>query len=120
LVRSTFAAVFALVLVVAASACGDGKTTTHPNKKLLWVKVYFCTDQTCPQHGYATRKEIAAARAKLEANPLVGSVQFVSKSNPLPDALEVLAVKPEYTERIAQSLNPRPPGVQLVRYAAGG
>lgn len=110
---------------------------TSVQKKKLVVKVYFCTDQTCPAHGDATTKEMNDVARNLQTKPFVESVRFVSKeqalvemkkrypdivesvpTNPLPDSLEVKAVKGEYTAKIAQSLNPRPTGVELVRYGA--
>ena len=109
-----------------ARSWGDQK------KGELLVKVFYCTDRTCAKA--ATPKQVNAVRAKLEANPLVKKVTFVSKeealermkkrspeltknltSNPLPDGEEVLPIKGEYAQRIAQSLEPRPPGVQKGR-----
>ena len=74
-------------------------------------------------------------RVLLESNPQVKSATFVSKEvaldrmrkqnpdlvkdlayNPLPDAYEVQPVKGEYTKEIAQTLEPRPPGVEKVTY----
>jgi cell division transport system permease protein len=141
-ISTTFAAVvtvligmFLIGLLVAFGTYAESWTAQQ--KKKLVVKVYFCTDQTCPQHSYATKEEIDKVGTTLQANPYVKSVTFVSKeealrqmkikhpeivaglpSNPLPDALEVKATKGENTAKIAQSLNPRPPGVQLVRYGA--
>jgi cell division transport system permease protein len=141
-VSTTFAAVvtvligmFLIGLLIAFGTYAES-WTAHQKKKLV-VKVYFCTDQTCPAHGYASPKEMNAVANELTKNPLVRSVHSISKeealaqmkkehpdlvaslpTNPLPDALEVKAVKGEYTAKIAQSLNPRPAGVQLVRYGA--
>ena len=111
------------------------RSWTDKTKRELVVKVFFCTDLTCARHGYATGKEIDRVRIKLQSNPLVQSVQFVSKeqalaqmrakrpdlvkglpTNPLPDSFTVKAVKGEYVDRIAQSLNPAPAGVQSVTY----
>ena len=104
----------------------------HKKDELL-VKVFFCTDATCGKE--VTTKQINAVAAKLEANPLVKDVRFVSKrealermkkrapelveklpANPLPDAEEILPVKGEYTARIARSLRPLPAGVEKVTY----
>jgi cell division transport system permease protein len=141
-VSTTFAAVVTVLIgmfligILIAFGTYAESWTAHQKKKLL-VKVYFCTDQTCPAHGYASTKEMNAVAGGLTKNRLVKSVRFVSKeealqtmkkehpdlvaslpTNPLPDALEVKAVKGEYTAKIAESLNPRPAGVQLVRYGA--
>jgi cell division transport system permease protein len=104
----------------------------HKKDELL-VKVFFCTEATCSKE--VTAKQINAVAAKLEASPLVKDVRFVSKeealkrmqkrapelveklpANPLPDAEEIVPVKGEYTERIAQSLRPLPAGVEKVTY----
>jgi cell division transport system permease protein len=94
-------------------------------KKQLVVKVYFCgdvslPDSRCVKRGRATDHEINVVRAKLEGNPKVKSVEFVSKaealkrmkkerpdivrnivSNPLPASEEVTPVKGEFTQQIA-------------------
>jgi cell division transport system permease protein len=106
----------------------------HTKDKLV-VKAFFCTESTCDKA--ATAKQIDAVRVKLESNPKVKSdgVGFVSKEealqrmkkqnadlvkdlayNPLPDAFEVQPVKGEYTKEIAQTLEPRPPGLEKVTY----
>ena len=104
----------------------------HTKDKLV-VKTFFCTEATCTKP--ATAKQIEAVRIKLESNPQVRSADFVSKDaalermrkqnpelvrdlayNPLPDAFEVQPVKGEYTKGIAQTLEPRPPGVEEVTY----
>lgn len=97
-------------------------------KKGLLVNVYFQPDTPA--------REMNLVRAKLTTNPQVKSVDFVSKeealalmkkrfpalfktalpSNPLPDALEVIPTKGEYTEPIASTLKPLPPGVDKVDY----
>jgi cell division transport system permease protein len=110
-----------------ARSWGDQK------KDELLVKVFYCTDETCAKE--ATPKQVNAVRAKLEANPQVKTVTFVPKeealdrmkerapeltkglaSNPLPDAEEVQPTKGEYTESIANSLRPPPPGVEKVTF----
>jgi cell division transport system permease protein len=142
-ISTTFAATITVLigmfLVGLLIAFGTyAQSWTNHQKGKLEVKVYFCTDQTCPSQGYATPKQINRVRIKLQSNPYVKSVVFVSKeqalldmkkkhpdlvaalpSNPLPDAEVVTATKGEYTQRIAQSLqNPVPPGVQQVKWAA--
>ena len=104
----------------------------HTKDKLV-VKTFFCTEATCDRP--RTDKEIDAVRVLLESNPQVKSATFVPKEkaldrmrkqnpdlvkdlayNPLPDAYEVQPVKGEYTKQIAQTLEPRPPGVEKVTY----
>jgi cell division transport system permease protein len=77
-------------------------------KSKLLVKVFFCTESTCEKA--VTDTQINAVRAKLESDPRVRNVTFVSKAealermrklqpeivenlpgNPLPDAFEVSA-----------------------------
>jgi len=96
-------------------------------KKELVVKVYFTPD--------STKAQMNAVANKLSANPDVKTVTFVSKeqalkemtkrfpslvqnlpSNPLPDSLEVVPNHGEQTEAIANSLQPKPPGVDNVKY----
>ncbi len=104
-------------------------------KRELVVKVFFCTENTCPG-GEVSERQINRVRLALESNPLVKEVKFVSKDdalkkmkkqspdlvkglsyNPLPDAEEVIPKRAEYVQRIAQSLrNPKPPGVEKVDY----
>ena len=104
----------------------------HTKDKLV-VKTFFCTESTCAKP--ATAKQIDTVRVKLESNPQVKSVHFVTKEealarmkkqnpdlvrdlayNPLPDAFEVQPVKGEYTKEIAQTLEPRPAGLEKVTY----
>ena len=111
------------------------RSWTDKTKRELVVKVFFCTDQTCPQTGYETAKQVDRVRVKLESDQRVKSIKFIPKeralelmkkthpelvrglpTNPLPDSFEVRAVKGEYVEPIAQSLSPTPPGVQKVSY----
>ena len=98
-------------------------------KRELVVKVYFAPDSTKAQ------MNAVANRLSPSANPDVKTVTFVSKeqalkqmtkrfpelvhnlpSNPLPDSLEVVPVHGEQTEAIALSLQPKPPGVENVKY----
>jgi cell division transport system permease protein len=100
-------------------------------KHELVVKVYF-------NHGVAdSGKEVDAVRAKLAANPLVKSVTPVTAEeglaqmrkknpelfqgstlpyNPLGPALTVQPKRGEDTVKIAETLQPRPPGVHDVNY----
>jgi cell division transport system permease protein len=104
-------------------------------KRELVVKVFFCTENTCPG-GAVSERQINRVRLSLESNPLVKEVKFVSKDdalakmkkqspdlvkglsyNPLPDAEEVIPKRAEYVQRIAENLrNPRPPGVEKIDY----
>ncbi len=102
--------------------------SNHVKRELL-VKVYFYPD--------ATPSQINAVAAKLEANPQVKKVTFVSRdealarmrkrypdlvknlsSNPLPPSEEITPIRGEYTETIASSLKPYSEGVQNVKYGA--
>lgn len=104
----------------------------HTKDKLV-VKTFFCTESTCSKP--ATDKQIEAVRVQLESNPQVKSADFVGKNealermrkqnpelvrdlayNPLPDAFEVQPVKGEFTKEIAQTLDPKPAGVEKVTY----
>jgi len=100
-------------------------------KHELVVKVYF-------NHGVADNgKEVNGVRAKLAANPLVKSVTPVTAEeglaqmrkknpelfqgstlpyNPLGPALAVQPKRGEDTVKIAETLQPRPPGVHDVNY----
>jgi cell division transport system permease protein len=97
-------------------------------KRELVVKVFFTKD--------ATTKEENAVRERLESNPDVKLVTFVSAEaglkqmqrknpdlfkvqlpyNPLGDAFTVQPKRGENTERIAKSLQPYPAGVHDINY----
>lgn len=98
----------------------------HVKRELL-VKVFYVQD--------AKESQINAVRAQLEADPRVKSVTFISAekalermkqkfpeltanlpSNPLPPSHEVVPVRAEDVNAIAQSLRPLPPGVEKVKY----
>ena len=135
---TTFAAAITVLIGMALVGMLVGFGTyarawTDKTKKELVVHVYFCTDQTCAK--YATGQQIDRVRIKLQKNPLVKDVTFISKeqaflemqktnpgltkqvpNNPLPDALNVTPVKGEYVDRIAKSLKPYPAGVEYLRY----
>jgi cell division transport system permease protein len=102
--------------------------------KQLVVKVYFCTDLTCPKHGYASAKDINRVRVKLESDSRVKEVNFVSKeegfkemqktrpdlvrnvpSNPLPDREDVTAHQGEDIPKIGNAIRAASlPGVQKI------
>jgi cell division transport system permease protein len=94
-------------------------------KSELVVKVYFKLD--------ATRAQENALANRLHANPEIKDVKYISKKaafrqetklnpeltsglayNPLPDAFAVTPTKGEYVQTVADSLSPRPPGVDKV------
>ena len=98
----------------------------HVKRELL-VKVFYVQD--------AKESQINAVRAQLEADPRVKSVTFISAekalermrqkfpeltanlpSNPLPPSHEVVPVRAEDVDAIAQSLHPLPKGVEKVKY----
>jgi cell division transport system permease protein len=98
----------------------------HVKRELL-VKVFYKQD--------AQEAQINDVRAQLEADPRVKSVTFVSAakalermqqkfpeltanlpSNPLPPSHEVVPVRAEDVNAIAQSLRPLPAGVEKVKY----
>ena len=105
-------------------------------KKQLVVKVYFCTDITCPKTGYASNKQIDTVANWLGNDANVKSFDFVSKeaafkemqqkrpdltanvpSNPLPDSFDVKAAKGDDIPLIAKSLaKAKFPGVQAINY----
>jgi cell division transport system permease protein len=103
----------------------------------LRIKVYMCTDATCPQTGEATAAQINGVRVKLLETPGVkpGGVLFVSKedalatmkqrnpdlvegltSNPLPSSFEVTPQRAEDVRMVSNSIrNEQLPGVEKVR-----
>jgi cell division transport system permease protein len=110
-----------------AQAFGDRQ------KEKLLVKVYFCTESTCKAE--AKPGQINAVRVKLNSDPLVKDVTFVSKAealermrklqpeivenlpgNPLPDAFEVSAHDGADVKQISGNLRAPtlPPGVEKV------
>jgi cell division transport system permease protein len=110
--------------------------SNHVKKELL-VKVNFCTVDTCPKHGEATAAEINAVYQKLNTDPRVKQVTFVSKEdalkemrrrypgltqnlpgNPFPNSERVTPKHAEDIDAIAASLRPLPPGVQKVNNGA--
>jgi cell division transport system permease protein len=108
---------------------------SEKQKQKLVVKVFMCTKDTCAQP--VNSAQIDAVRVKLQSDSRVKSIEFVSKedalrimkkkqpamvenipANPLPDSFTVTPVKAEYTQAIAQSLTPPPPGVEKANYGA--
>jgi cell division transport system permease protein len=110
-----------------AQAFGDRQ------KEKLLVKVYFCTESTCKAE--AKPAQINAVRVKLNSDPLVKDVTFVSKAealdrmrklqpeivenlpgNPLPDAFEVSAHDGADVKQISRNLRAPtlPPGVEKI------
>jgi cell division transport system permease protein len=110
-----------------AQAFGDKQ------KEKLLVKVYFCTQSTCKAE--AKPAQINAVRLKLNSDPLVRNVTFVSKAealermrklqpeivenlpgNPLPDAFEVSAHDGANVKQISENLRSPtlPPGVEKI------
>jgi cell division transport system permease protein len=110
-----------------AQAFGDKQ------KEKLLVKVYFCTESTCPQS--ASEQQINAVRMQLTQDPLVREVTFVSKAealdrmrklqpeivenlpgNPLPDAFEVTAHDGANVKAISRNLRAPalPAGVEKI------
>jgi cell division transport system permease protein len=102
-------------------------------KSQLDVNVYLCTSTTCDHEVSVTEKN--AVRVKLQGDPRVKTVDYVSKeeglaemkrespdivgqiiSNPLPDKFVVTPRHGEDVGAIANSLNPPPPGVEKVNY----
>jgi cell division transport system permease protein len=103
-------------------------------KGQLDVNVYLCTVTTCGQDVTTAQKN--AVRVKLESDPRVASVEYISKaqalkemqkkapdmvagvvSNPLPDAFKVKPRHGEDVVAIAQSLtNPPLPGVEKINF----
>ena len=102
-------------------------------KGQLDVNVYLCTSTTCDHEVSVTEKN--AVRVKLQGDPRVKTVDYVSKeeglaemkrespdivgqiiSNPLPDKFVVTPRKGEDVVAIANSLNPPPAGVEKVNY----
>jgi cell division transport system permease protein len=110
-----------------AQAFGDKQ------KEKLLVKVYFCTESTCKAE--AKPGQINAVRMKLNSDPLVKEVTFVSKAealermrklqpeivenlpgNPLPDAFEVSAHDGANVKQISENLRTPalPAGVEKI------
>ena len=131
---ATMTVLIAMFLLGVAVAVGTWARSWIDNRKeQLVVEVFFCTQSTCGKD--VTPKEIDDVRAKLERDPRVKDVRFVSKeealeimekrapelvegltSNPLPHAEEVTPNDPDQVDEIAASLEPLPAGVEKVSY----
>ena len=103
-------------------------------KGQLDVNVYLCTTTTCSA-GEVTNAQKNAVRVKLENDPRVASLEYISKTqalkemkkkapemvagvatNPLPDAFRIKPRHGEDVQAIANSLKPLPPGVEKVNF----
>ena len=92
-------------------------------KSQLVVSVYFCTSDTCPTEGPATKGQENAVAARLSDDPRIGRMEFVSKeqalkimrkkqpeyvaalpSNPFPDALKIYPTRGELTPVVGEEL----------------
>jgi len=106
-------------------------------KRGLVVKVYYCTDDTCPKQGEATTAQMdAVARVATANSSLVKNVVFVSKKeaydaerkkhpeeyallpqNPLPNSLRVIPERGDDVAKVAALFTANPAaGVQKVDY----
>ena len=102
-------------------------------KSQLDVNVYLCTVTTCGADVTTAQKN--AVRVKLENDPRVASLEYISKTqalkemekkapemvagiatNPLPDAFRIKPRHGEDVQAIADSLKPLPPGVEKVNF----
>ena len=135
-VAATVTVLIGMFLVGLLIAFGTwARSWSDHTKEKLVVKVFFCTESTCPKA--ATPKEIDQVRVLLESDKTkVRTATFVGKDdalarmrkqnpelvrdlayNPLPDAFEVKPVKGEYTKAIADSVDhAKLPGVEKVTY----
>jgi len=92
-------------------------------KDQLVVRVYFCTKDTCPAEGRATKEQRNAVAARLNGDSRVRLVEVVSRekaleimrekqpdavdvlpTNPFPDALKIYPARGELTPTIGQEL----------------
>jgi cell division transport system permease protein len=123
---------FLLGLFIALFSWVDSYTESV--KRQLVVNVYFCTAGSCGGKE-VTEGQIEAVRKQLVAMPEVQDVKFISKEdaweimkqrnpelfqsasqNPLPDAFQVLPRSGEQVRSIAAQLEPKPAGVEEVKY----
>ena len=141
-VRASLSTTFAATLTVligmfllgVALLVGTWANAWIDNRKNeLVVNVFYCTESGCDRD--VTNAQINSVRERLERDPRVKEVRFISKDealammkkrtpdlvedltfNPLPDAQEVVPKDPDDVAAIAASLRPLPPGVQKVNY----
>jgi cell division transport system permease protein len=133
---ATLTVLIGMFLVGVLLAFGTwARSWSDQKKDELVVKVYFCTELECGKD--ATKAQENAVGATLRNNALVkpGGVVFISKAaaykkmskehpeimselstNPLPDSLAVTPLHGEDTAKIAASLDPKPKGVEQVKY----
>ncbi len=133
---ATLTVLIGMFLVGVLLAFGTwARSWSDQKKDELVVKVYFCTQLECGTD--ATKAQENAVGATLRNNALVkpGGVVFISKAaaykkmskehpeimselstNPLPDSLAVTPLHGEDTAKIAASLDPKPKGVEQVKY----
>jgi cell division transport system permease protein len=133
---ATLTVLIGMFLVGVLLAFGTwARSWSDQKKDELVVKVYFCTELECGTD--ATKAQENAVGATLRNNALVkpGGVVFISKAaaykkmskehpeimselstNPLPDSLAVTPLHGEDTAKIAASLDPKPKGVEQVKY----
>jgi cell division transport system permease protein len=128
-VSTTLAATLTVLAALFVLGCAIGLITllnSYGNhvKSEIKFNVYYCSDITCPAHGFASAKEIDHVRAWLEADPRVKTVEFIPRavafrkllkqhpqykntipSNPLPDAELVTPKRAEFTHQLVQAVN---------------
>ena len=133
-VAATVTVLIGMFLLGLFIALGSWAMSFSNNAKdRLEVKVFFCTELTCEKP--ASAQQINQVRLRLESDPLVKSVEFVSKeealaimrkrtpelvrglaSNPLPPAYEITPQRGEDIKAIAANLrSPLPAGVEKVK-----
>jgi cell division transport system permease protein len=103
-------------------------------KGQLAVRVYYCTESTCPGKGDATRAQETAVAAHFNGDSRIKRLQPISKqqaleimrktqpeavkvlpSNPFPDALKIYPTSGDLTPKIGQEIqNANFPGVEKV------
>jgi cell division transport system permease protein len=141
---TTLAATLTVLAAMFVLGCAIGLITflnasANQVKKEFIVNVYYCSDVSCPKHGFVTTKEINNARATFESDPRVKSVQFLTRTEVLQRALKVYpqyrdtipsnpfgpqevisAVKGDYIPAIGRKIqNANLPGVQKVDWGQG-
>jgi cell division transport system permease protein len=134
---ATMTVLIALFLLGVSIALGSWVVSWSNNvKKDVQVKVFFCTEHTCPE--VVSDQQVGQVQRWLEADPRIkeGGVTFVSKAealeimrdrspelvkdltyNPLPDAFEIQPKRAEDVEAIAADLRGQTfAGVEKVDY----
>jgi cell division transport system permease protein len=139
-VSTTVAATLTVLAAMFVLGCAIGLITllnsygSHVKSEIRF-NVYYCSDITCPAHGFATTKEEDRVHNWLANNPDVKTIKFVPRSvafhkllkqhpqykgtipsNPLPDAEDVTPTRAEYTHQLVQAVNDAHfPGVQIAK-----